>query len=132
MMIVEGKIKGKDRPRFFKGHAYTPKATKDYEKKVKDEYIKHGGKLLETPVKVNIIAWHKIPKGTTKKELIEIRQGLKLPTKKPDADNIAKIILDALNGIAFNDDTQVVKLTIVKKFTESIECVEFEVNEYKA
>lgn len=132
MVIVEGKIKGKDRPRFFKGHTYTPKASKDYEKIVKDNYISQGGKLLETPVKVNIIVWHKIPKATTKKELAEIRQGSKLPTKKPDIDNIAKIILDGLNGIAFKDDTQVVKLTIVKKFTESIECVEFEVNEYKA
>ena len=38
------------------------------------------------------------------------------PQKKPDADNIAKIICDALNDVAYKDDTQVVMLTIIKKY----------------
>ncbi len=131
MVIVEGKIKGKDRPRFFGGHAVTSKTTREYEQLVKNSYIMQDGRLLEIPVKVNITIFHKMPKSTSKKELLEIREGIKLPTKKPDIDNVAKIILDSLNGVAFKDDTQVVKLSMTKKYTESVERVEFEVKEYK-
>lgn len=38
------------------------------------------------------------------------------PLKKPDADNVAKIILDALNGIAYLDDKQVVDLGVHKSY----------------
>lgn len=131
MVIVEGKIKGKDRPRFFRGHAVTPEATREYEKLVKNSYIMQDGRLLETPVKVNITIFHKVPKSTSEKVLQEIREGIKQPVKKPDIDNVAKIILDSLNGVAFKDDTQVVKLSLMKKYTESAERVEFEVKEYK-
>ncbi len=41
------------------------------------------------------------------------------PTKKPDIDNIIKIILDAMNKFAFKDDTQVTKLEIEKKYARS-------------
>ena len=41
-----------------------------------------------------------------------------LPTKKPDTDNIAKAILDALNGVAYYDDAQVVELHVVKKYSD--------------
>ena len=40
------------------------------------------------------------------------------PTKKPDADNIAKVICDALNGVAYGDDTQVVNLNVKKRYTD--------------
>ena len=41
------------------------------------------------------------------------------PTKKPDCDNIAKVILDALNGIAYHDDSQVVELVVHKHYAET-------------
>jgi len=34
--------------------------------------------------------------------------------KKPDADNIIKIIADALNGLAYKDDCQIVRLEFEK------------------
>jgi len=40
------------------------------------------------------------------------------PTIKPDTDNIAKSILDSLNGIAYKDDKQVVMLTVEKRYDE--------------
>ena len=40
------------------------------------------------------------------------------PTVKPDTDNIAKSILDALNGIAYKDDKQVVTLSVKKRYDE--------------
>ena len=56
----------------------------------------------------------------------KIRDGLEKPRKKPDADNIAKIILDSLNGVAYKDDSQIVDIRIIKKYTEDEERVEFE------
>ena len=44
--------------------------------------------------------------------------GRTLPTKKPDADNVMKIILDALNGVAYEDDRQIVALAIRKTYGE--------------
>lgn len=58
-----------------------------------------------------------------------IKSGEEYPCKKPDLDNIAKIILDSLNGIAYKDDSQVVELNISKKYTEDEERIEFELEE---
>lgn len=130
-VIVEGKLTGKGRPRFYKGHAVTPKNTKDYEKRVINCYLEQDGTLYETPVRVNITAYKGIPKSYTKKRTKAILEGTEQAVSKPDVDNICKIILDALNGVAYKDDTQVIGLSISKKYTESTERVEFEVNEYK-
>ena len=46
-----------------------------------------------------------------------MERGFELPTKKPDTDNIAKIILDSLNGIAYHDDAQIVRLTVQKSYS---------------
>ena len=51
------------------------------------------------------------------------------PTKKPDIDNIAKIILDALNKLAFKDDNQITKLEIEKKYGTE-EKISVKVEEY--
>lgn len=126
MVIVEGKIRGKARPRICKGHAFTPKTTVDYENKVRECYIKQEGKYLEGSIKAIIKAYYKIPKSYTKKRVQAIKEGLELPNKKPDLDNIAKIILDSLNKIAFKDDSQVTELIVSKEYTEENERVEFE------
>ena len=51
--------------------------------------------------------------------------------KKPDSDNVAKIVLDSLNKIAYDDDKQVVELTVLKRWTFDNERIEFEVEEVK-
>lgn len=132
MVIVEGKIRGKARPRICKGHAFTPKTTVDYENKVRECYIKQEGKYLEGSIKAIIKAYYKIPKSYTKKRVQAIKEGLELPNKKPDADNIAKIILDSLNKVAYKDDSQVIELIVTKEYTEENERVEFELKEIKS
>ena len=129
MVIVDGKIKGKARPRVYQGHAITPKDTVTYENWVKLCYQQQDGRYLKGPIRANIEAYYKIPKSYTKKRLESIRTGIEYPTKKPDIDNIAKIILDSLNKIAFDDDSQVVELTISKMWTEDNERVEFSLKE---
>ena len=126
MIVIEGKIKGKARPRVYNGHAFTPKDTVNYENWVKLCYQQQGGELLQGSIRANIIAYYKIPKSYSKKRVQAIREGKEYPQKKPDADNIAKIILDSLNKIAFNDDSQVTELTVLKRWTEENERVELE------
>jgi Holliday junction resolvase RusA-like endonuclease len=75
-----------------------------------------------TPVAVKVIACFVKPK-ITKKELATNPDKYVFPIKKPDLDNIAKAILDALNGVAWHDDSQVVELIVEKcySFTERVE-----------
>ena len=129
MIIIEGKIKGKARPRVFNGHGVTPSDTVSYENWVKLCYQQQYGKHLEGAIRARIIAYYKVPKSYTKKRVQAIRDGKEYPQKKPDADNIGKIILDSLNKIAYEDDSQVVELTIIKRYTEATERVEFELEE---
>ena len=130
-VVITGKIKGKARPRFNTktGHAITPKDTLSYENWVKHCYLEQDSNLLTGPIKANIIAYYKIPKSYTKKRVQAIRDGLEYPAKKPDGDNIAKIILDSLNKVAFDDDAQVVELSIIKRYTEETERVELVLEE---
>ena len=133
MVVVEGKIKGKARPRFNTktGKAFTPGDTITYENWIKCCYQEQDGKFIDGPVKARIEVYHKIPKSYTKKRVQAIRNGLEMPLKKPDSDNIAKIVLDSLNKIAFDDDAQVVELTVIKRWTEAQERIEFELEEVK-
>lgn len=44
-----------------------------------------------------------------------------LPTKRPDGDNIIKVILDALNGFVYHDGAQICKIYFTKKYAEKPE-----------
>lgn len=133
MVIVEGRIRGKQRPRFNtqSGKAFTPTDTITYENWIKCCYREQSGKWLEGAIRARIEVYYKIPKSYTKKRVQAIRDGLEMPLKKPDADNVAKIVLDSLNKIAFDDDAQVVELTVIKRWTEETERIEFELEEIR-
>jgi len=126
MVVVEGAIKGKDRPRFFKGHAVTSEGTVTYENWVRICYQQQDRRYLEGAIKATITIYCKVPKSCTKTKLQAIRAGLEHPQKKPDIDNVVKIILDSLNKIAYADDSQITDLVVKKRFTEELERVEFE------
>ena len=120
VFTVKGEPKGKGRPRFTKnGHVYTPAETSNYETLVGLSYRNSArGHKFTAPVRVTIRAYHKPPKGKSKKVVEDMLNGHILPTKKPDADNIAKIVLDALNKVAWEDDTQVVEMMVAKRYAE--------------
>lgn len=118
IFLVEGRPVGKGRPRFstIGGHpvAYTPKETKAYEAKVRTAYLERGGKYLDTPVRVTVTAVFAVPKRVSKRDAQDMLDGLILPEIKPDADNIIKVVLDALNGTAYRDDKSVVEARVIK------------------
>ena len=124
-MIFEilGEPMGKQRPKFARignfTRTYTPKETVNYENLVKLSYQNFGGEHFgSVPLKVQITAKFPIPKSFSKKKHEMAADGELRPTTKPDCDNIAKIICDALNGIAYDDDKQIVELLVVKEYTE--------------
>lgn len=118
-----GSITGKARPRMNTrtGRAYTPSKTKQYEYFLRQWFIREypDFKTIEGRVKVSIIAYFEVPKSTSKKKAAEMLSNNISPTKKPDIDNIIKIVLDGMNKFAFKDDTQVIKLEVEKKYAET-------------
>ena len=119
---VPGKITGKARPRVntMTGRAYTPGNTKDYEMLIKQYFkIKYPKfETLEGRIHVKIIAYFEPPKQTSKKQVELMLKNSISPTKKPDIDNVIKIVLDALNKMAFRDDSQITKIEIEKRYSE--------------
>lgn len=130
---VLGEIVGKERPRvnMYTCRVYTPNKTKDYEFLVQQyfrmKYPKY--ETLKGRLSINIIAYLKIPKSTSKTKIQEMLENKISPTKKPDVDNIAKSILDAMNGLVFEDDNQVSKISVEKRFALEEKAV-IEVEEY--
>lgn len=122
--VVPGDPRGKQRPRVrrTKGRsiAYTPKETVKYEQKVRASYRRLMSEKFPKGIalKVNITALFPIPKRFNKEQRKKALDGELLPTKKPDSDNIIKIILDALNGVAYHDDAQVCEVYFEKKYAE--------------
>ena len=123
--IVPGEPKGKGRPRFGKGRTYTPETTINYENWVRLCYIQEAEKnsvemiRKDEPVSVYILVNMSVPKSFSKQKHKQALQGNIYPTKKPDCDNIIKIICDALNGVAYADDKQVVKVSCRKQYAEN-------------
>jgi len=118
---ILGKPVGKGRPRFTRnGHTYTPKETTEYENLVKLSYQQQcGGERIDGAIQAYVTAIYPIPKSASKKKRAEMLGGTIKPTVKPDTDNIAKAVLDALNNIAYDDDSQVVMLTVRKRYGET-------------
>ena len=116
---VPGEPRAKERPRVYNGHAFTPDKTKHYEAEVKFWYYQCVGReKLDGEIKAEINAYYKIPKSVSKKKRQQMIDGTIRPTKRPDLDNVAKSILDALNGIAYHDDSAVVSLHVEKWWSD--------------
>lgn len=113
---IDGKPQGKARPRLSRYGTYTPQKTKDYEQLVKYSYLQVSNKMWTSALKIKIYAYFKTPKSMSKKKQNEL---IGTPyIHKPDSDNIAKIILDGLNGVAYLDDNQVTTLEVHKIYSK--------------
>ena len=130
---VPGKIFGKARPRLnsYTGAVYTPTKTKDYEELIRQYFLikNPGARMLEERVCVEINAYFKIPNSASKKEKDEMLEKKISPVKKPDIDNVVKIVLDALNKFVILDDIQVTKLIVEKEYSKEEKLV-IKIEEY--
>lgn len=113
--MIPGKVTGKPRPRFrTNGKPYTPASGARYERHIARCYRTAGLPLIEGPVKVSIEIHRKLPKSRPK------RVDSEPDTFKPDIDNVAKAFLDALNGVAYEDDRYVTSIEVRKAHRERI------------
>ena len=127
---VPGAPVGKGRPRFIRsGHTYTPQKTRDYEDKVVQCWKCQSGKGFapSVPLAADIAAYFPLPKSLSKKRAAEM-DGTP-HTKKCDADNLAKAILDALNTHAYQDDSAIAFLSVRKYQTTAAPRVEVTIQE---
>lgn len=140
--VIPGEPQGKARPRFSRAgkgvKTYTPTATQKYEALVRYCAVsarqKEKVKPISADMSISIKAYFKIPTSYSKKRKYNCLEGIERPSKKPDSDNIAKIVLDGLNpkmkrskvlhkmvclqqGL-YLDDKQVVSLKVEKWYAE--------------
>lgn len=126
LITIPGEPCAQGRPRFSTAggfvKAYDPAKSRNYKSFVKliaqEEIQAQGWKYTELPLAVTITAYASIPSSKSKKFKQAAITGLERPAKKPDPDNIFKCVTDALSGIAYKDDKQIVAATINKWYAE--------------
>lgn len=105
------KPKAKARPRCGRnGAIYTPMATVEFENEVKFWVMQQSPKKLLGPLKADLMFFYSRPKVSSKSRVLK--------DSKPDLDNLVKAVLDALNGICYDDDSQIVDLRAAKRYDE--------------
>lgn len=138
--IVDGRVQAKQSFKVgtINGQArkFTPPEMTEYANFVKLcfklKYRGHSPVIFQDKaLAVKITVYIEVPKSRSKKERALCLKGLLKPTVKPDCDNIAKNILDAMSGIVYPDDKQIVALLVQKKYAET-SFVEIYVDEIKA
>lgn len=109
---VEMRPQPKQRPRLRRdGHVYTPGETEGAEALIRTCWVARygaipkGGWAAGAPLRLTVAAYFKRPR-TSKRPF---------PTVKPDLSNLVKLIEDALNGIAYVDDSQICTYGETKK-----------------
>lgn len=110
---------GKGRPRLGRGVVFTPKKTKDAEKRIASaaKAAMAGREATAVPLMMFVECVFPVPASYTHRMRREIEEGSRVPPRG-DVDNYAKLAQDALNGLVFKDDAQVCVLVAQKRYGE--------------
>ncbi len=137
-LIVPGRAVGKGRPRSTKsGRMYTPAGTVKAEGDVRAAWYAAGQPRIDgrPPLQVLIISAHRRPENhwRVNGSLSAAGERSQMPVRRPDIDNQIKLVLDSLNGAAYEDDVQVVSIKAVKRWAAPMEAehVRVEVSEFR-
>lgn len=120
-VVVNGDPIPQGRPRLttINGHAraYDPAKSRNYKQLIKLMAQQHApDEPTKNPVILSVLIYRKIPKSFSKKKREQIDLGLLRPTTKPDVSNVIKGVEDALNGVWYKDDSQIVAYGKVGKW----------------
>ena len=130
--LLKTKAVAKGRPRFSKWGTYTPKKTADYEKYIKEEFIKQCKKEINADfvgaIAIKVTFCIAPPKSISNKKKNELIG--KPHLKRPDTDNLLKAILDSLNEVAWKDDSQIFFISALKQYAEE-DLIEIEIEYMK-
>ena len=122
---VPGQPFGKERPRAAKRGKfmtlYTPQKTVNYEGLIAHTAMiaMVGRKLILGAVSVELDIRVSIPASWSKKRQAAAMRGEVAPTKKPDIDNVEKVLFDGMNGVVWKDDVQAVEVRKCKRYAET-------------
>lgn len=123
-LIINKTPQPQSRPRFTaRGryvHAYENKKITMYKRMIAATYQSYFGavKPTEKAIAVDVVFYRPVQKSISKIERQRRLTGESLPAIKPDIDNYVKAILDALNGVAFRDDKQIISLNAKKLYSD--------------
>lgn len=149
---VEGKPQGKGRPQYVRatGVAHTPKETREYERRIRSTFNEVTGNRYKmpgcfafpagVPVRLIVRAYYPIPKSTSKRMRQAMLDGDVPCTRKPDLDNVLKVVADGINpetrkgqpisGGAYADDAQITHIHAIRRWSETPR-IEVELSEVK-
>lgn len=116
----------KGRPRFHisrrgQVHTFTPDKTSAFEYLIAQKFKEQSNSFKferDIPLKVSLFFGMPIPMSTTKRRKAAMLDGVLKHTKKPDLDNLIKAVLDALNDVAWEDDSQIIRVAAEKEYSE--------------
>lgn len=121
---VYGEPVAQGRPRFSTAggfvKAYDPAKSGDYKQFVKLAAREFApASLLEGPIKMKLVVYRSMPGYLSKspKKAAAAEAGEVVPTSKPDIDNYLKGVKDALKGVIWKDDSQVVEVYALKRYS---------------
>lgn len=125
-LTIPGEPCAQGRPRFSTVggfvKAYDPAKSRNYKAFVKyiatHEAQKQGWRYTELPLSISVTAYLPIAASKSKKFKSAAIEGFELPTKKPDIDNLFKAVTDAMSGLLYKDDKQIVSAEIKKLYGE--------------
>ncbi|CCL36151.1 TPA: RusA family crossover junction endodeoxyribonuclease [Clostridioides difficile] len=119
-LVIDGEPVGKERPRMntYAKRTYTPNKTRDYEELIRWLYQSKVKHCFTGYIKMTLRCYYSIAKSNSKKVKEQKRNNVLRPSKKPDIDNVVKIVADALNEIAYKDDTQIVEVVASKYYSD--------------
>ena len=126
---VPGEPRGKGRPKFARRgnfvKTYTDAKTASYEDQIRFYALQAMGdtKTIQGAVRVFISINMAVPKSYSKRRTEDCLSGSERPLKKPDWDNVAKSVCDAMNGIVYVDDTQIVEAHVTKQYADQSQVV---------
>lgn len=120
---IPGQPQGKGRAKIVKIGGFsrmaTPAKTVAYEGLVAHaaQTAMDGRPMLEGAVSVELDLHCQVPASWSKRKQAAALAGKLAPTTKPDIDNVAKAVFDGCNGVLWRDDVQVVRLSVVKRYS---------------
>lgn len=116
---IVGPVQAQQRPRFSRQnghvHTYDDKKSRTYKAHVQKCAARYAPEqLIDSAIELHIDVFHKLQQSGSKQLKADKLAHRVRPTVKPDLDNLAKGIKDALTGMIWRDDAQVVSLTVRK------------------
>lgn len=134
-VFIPGEPAAKERPRSGNGgRIYTPAKTRKAEQTLRQNWIaanleQYGSvHTFNEPIRIKIRFHYEPLKGFKKWEMRLIRHGTTIPKyTRPDIDNLVKLVLDALNGVAYKDDYLVTRIIGEKCYSDKGPGTEIEI-----